>query len=693
MDKVARRPVPPFPTHMEPTNTRSDNAGGAAARPHRNCPAAGARPWRDPWYAGAAIVFLAAFATVRADDAPWNYAVQASAAVNAASSQITLSWPPSDRAYSDNGTPEQTVYRKAVSDLGDPNWGDGASVPDGQNYFVDTVQPGVAYEYKIVRHYVGADSQYDAYGYIRTGIQVPLADSRGSVLLVVESGVADALGAELDQLTGDLAGDGWRVVRITDFSASSNPSDLRARIRSEYYQSGANVQAVFLLGHLPIVFSGNATNPDGHFVRSLPADGYYGDVSGDWGSASFDGAHWVFSDNVYPGPIALQVGRVDFADMPDIYAASPYSSEVELLRNYLRKDHAYRTAQRVPDRQALIGDAFGEYYFEGVDEPFSADAYRNFAPLFSGRLAVADNFHGGIQASNWISALANNTYTWAYGCGAGGDSADAIASLGPNGNPLTSVDLVTYNAKADFYLIFGSFVVDWSKPNNLLRATLAPSDYGLAAAWAGRPFLYFHAMGLGETIGYGMRISQNESGTLYHTPVTIRPSGNRYQQGVYLALLGDPTLRLNPIAPVANFSADGNGNATWSASPGVDVDSYRVYRLNTDSGRYELEATLSASTRAYTPATSGTHMIRAVTLQTGSGTYFDASEGVAWGANGNSSGGSSSGETPAPTTPSTDPSTGDLGNQTGPFVGPVARTDDNLPKVKLGFRWVVPPAR
>ncbi len=151
--------------------------------------------------------------------------------------------------------------------------------------------------------------------------------------------------------------------------------------------------------------------------------------------------------------------------MPAIYAASPYSSEVDLLRNYLAKDHAYRTAQRVPDRQALIGDSFGEYYFEGVDEPFSADGYRNFAPLFPGQITVTDNYHGGIHAADWISVLSNNSYTWAYGCGPGGDSADAIGLLGPNGNPLTSTDLVTYNAKADFYLIFGSFIVDWSKPN------------------------------------------------------------------------------------------------------------------------------------------------------------------------------------------------------------------------------------
>ncbi len=228
--------------------------------------------------------------------------------------------------------------------------------------------------------------------------------------------------------------------------------------------------------------------------------------------------------------------------------------------------------------------------------------------------------------------------------------------------------------------------------NNLLRAALAPSDYGLAAAWGGRPFLYFHAMGLGETIGYGMRISENESGTLYHTPVTIRPSGNQYQQGVYLALLGDPTLRLDPVTPIANFRADENGTATWNAPGGVNVQEYRVYRLNADSGRYDLENTLPASAHAYTPSVAGTHMIRAVTLQTGSGTYFDASEGIIWDGAGSPNAGTPSTPTPTPSTSIPDTTIPDPVPPPATFVGPIAPQDNSLPRVRLGLRWVTPPA-
>jgi hypothetical protein len=583
-----------------------------------------------PTSALALVLFAAAgIPAARAIDMPWNYAVQITATVDEGQGQVTLRWTePEGMASNGARDPQHVVYRKAVADLGNPDWGAGTPVPVGQNYFVDAIPPGVAYEYKVTRRYSSGDPMYNGVGYVRTGIRVPLVEDRGTVLLVVESGVAGELGGDLDQLTLDLNGDGWRVIRLTDFSSGSNPSDLRARIRAEYYRDGANVRAVFLVGHLPVVMSGTQTNPDGHFVRPMPADGYYGDMNGDWGPATFDGQRWYFTRNTFPAPLSLAVGRVDFADMPAVYAASPYPSEVALLRNYLAKDHAFRLAQRTPARRALIGDAFGEYYYDGVVEPFAAEAYRNFAPLVGDAIVVKDNYRGSTNAANWLDTLTNSSFLWAYGGAAGGDTGDSMGALGPDG--VTSSALVGRNAKADFYLMFGSFMVDWTKPNNLLRATLAPADYGLACAWAGRPFLYFHSMGLGETLGAAFRLSENASGSLYDTPVIERPGGNTYSGGVYLALLGDPTLRMDPVPPVSGLGANEAGVAYWNAPAGVDVTEYRVYRQSGESNAVQLEATLPPSARSYAPTQSGRHMVRAIVLQRGSGTYLNGSTGVFW---------------------------------------------------------------
>src|SRR6185436_3494357 len=93
----------------------------------------------------------------------------------------------------------------------------------------------------------------------------------------------------------------------------------------------ANVQAVFLFGHVPVLQSGNL-NYDGHLARPMPADAYYGDVDGDWSG----------SPDFIPSDVELMVGRVDLFNMPGAGAAIPWPNETELLRRYLNKDHDWR---------------------------------------------------------------------------------------------------------------------------------------------------------------------------------------------------------------------------------------------------------------------------------------------------------------------------------------------------------------
>ena len=72
------------------------------------------------------------------------------------------------------------------------------------------------------------------------------------------------------RLQNDLAGDGWTVVR-RDVSRADTPSTVRTAIQGVYNSDPANVKAVFLFGHVPILRSGNL-NVDGHQARPMPAD-------------------------------------------------------------------------------------------------------------------------------------------------------------------------------------------------------------------------------------------------------------------------------------------------------------------------------------------------------------------------------------------------------------------------------------
>src|SRR6266566_2733050 len=266
-------------------------------------------------------------------DSTWVYAVQITASVQASPPQITLHWEPDQY-----GANSYTVYRKAKEAT---SWGSGTTLAGSASSYVDNnVAVGSAYEYAIVKAATGG---YTGYGYIYAGVNATLVDNRGTVVLVVDNTYSSQLASELSRLQNDLTGDGWNVAR-RDVSRNDTPASVRATIQSVYNADPGNVKAVFLFGHVPILRSGNL-NVDGHQARPMPADPYYGDMDGSWNDQSY-----------LPSDVELMVGRVDLFNLPGNGAPSPWPSEVELLRNYLNKDHNWRHKLISVPRRALLGN-------------------------------------------------------------------------------------------------------------------------------------------------------------------------------------------------------------------------------------------------------------------------------------------------------------------------------------------------
>ena len=66
---------------------------------------------------------------------------------------------------------------------------------------------GIAYDYKLIGYpLVTADPT--SYGYVAAGIELPLVESRGRVLLVVASNIATPAAAKINRLVSDLASEG-----------------------------------------------------------------------------------------------------------------------------------------------------------------------------------------------------------------------------------------------------------------------------------------------------------------------------------------------------------------------------------------------------------------------------------------------------------------------------------------------------
>lgn len=533
-------------------------------------------------------------------------AVQLSASVNAVG-QATISWLPAT-----NST-QYTIYRKAKNAT---SWGPVyAALPGSATQFTDTISPGLNYEYRVSRTGIN----YSGHGYINCAVELSAIESRGRLLLVVDSTFEQSLSQELNRLTEDMEGDGWTVQTIyVDRNASV--VHVKSKIMAAYNTDPVNTRAVLLFGHIPVPYSGNI-NPDGHgdHLGAWPADGYYGDVNGNWTDVSGptttvspprtqnipgDGK---FDQSVITGSVELQVGRIDMYNMP---AFNSIGNELQLLRNYLDKNHAYRKKIYSPKKRALIDDNFG--YFSG--EAFASGGYRNFAALVGS---------SNIENNDYITTLDTADYQWSFGCGGG-----SYTSASGIGN---TAAIAAASLHSTFTMLFGSYFGDWDVNNSFLRAPLA-SGRVLTNVWSGRPHFYFHHMAMGENIGYSFLISQNFSGSLYFG--SIYPITGKW---VHTALMGDPTLRQDVVSPVSNVVATRIGHhchIKWTASPEQQVLGYNIYKQINGLGQYKRINFQPITDTSYIDSCMMVpgiykYMVRALKLENvASGSYFNMSEGL-----------------------------------------------------------------
>jgi fibronectin type 3 domain-containing protein len=540
---------------------------------------------------------------------PKKFSVEVSATVQESPSQIALSWP------GDSDATSYDIYRRTM----ESGWQPLTTIGGGQNSWTDTgVSAGVRYEYKFIKH---TGPGYIGYGYLASGIHLAAVDYWGKLVLLVESSLAGPLSAELNQLQSDLTGEGWTVVR-RDVSMNDSPQSVKDTIKSIYYSDTGNVHAVFLFGHIPVPYSGDIF-PDGHpnHQGAWPADVYYADMDGTWTDSTVNDAsaerqtNWnvpgdgKFDQSTLPSPAELMVGRVDLNNMTCYSNKANSRSEVDLMRQYLNKDHAFRFAQLPVQKRGLICDNFSD---KGTD-PISGSAWRNWAGFFD------INNVDEVGWDSYLPAASSGSYLWSYGSGGG--------SYYYSTGVATSDDFALQDIKVVFTMWMGSYFGDWNNESNFLRAPLG-SGWVLTSTYSGAPHTMNFPMSMGMPIGYCMLISQNNATNTLYEPWVQGTSQ------VHLALLGDPTLRLSPVQPVAGLSASGSGKArlSWNASPDSNIQGYYIYRASSSDGPYSrIKSDFVTGTSFSDPVSSGTYvyMVRAIKLeQSGGGTYLNPSQGA-----------------------------------------------------------------
>jgi hypothetical protein len=564
------------------------------------------------FYLLAALILLSSFGSaVFALDAR-EYAIEASVEVLTAPFALRLSWRGSDKARS------YTIYRRIYgsNDWGPPRAALGWNATD----FTDTdVSAGVSYEYEIQMESTvpGTGGWVKAYGYVLAGGNVSWPDQKGKVVLIVDPTAASAAGSEIGGLMRDLLGAGWFPIR-RDIGGGSSVNDVKNIIRAEYNADPSNVRSVFLIGHVPVPYSGNIA-PDLHASHkgAWPADVFYADVDGNWSDSVVDivsgdyrandnrPGDGKFDQSEIPSPVELEIGRIDFVDLPTFGGRTAG----DMLRTYLQKDHQFRFREFTAERRGLIRDNFGDL---SGDAP-AVDAWRHF-PQFFGQGKIRE-----VGPGDFFWTLNNESFLWAYGCGGGGlNKADGVG---------TTYDFATQSPRAVFMVLHGSYFGDWNTTDNFLRAAVAGNGYTLASIWSGLPHWYMHPMALGGSVGSVTRLTQNNVGQY--------KSHQNFSAGqVHISLIGDPTLEMFPVMPASNLSGSDAGavNLSWNASGDQGIVGYHVYYSTSAGGPFQRLTSSSVSATSYSHQVgTGTHyyMVRAVKLErTGSGTFYHLSQGV-----------------------------------------------------------------
>jgi hypothetical protein len=550
--------------------------------------------------AGFISLFLLVFICLSYGQRPDSIAtVMLSVTLDAEKPSIQLSWDHefTPSSYQISRRPAYVGNFTVLANLG----------PSIDQYTDTAVQSGVLYEYRVIRNTPSGQGS----GFIMAGIDVPEKIYMGRMLIVIPESLLSEIRPVLEEYIDALEMDGW-TADILPVSPQETVVQIKNKIKAYHDNHRIDHRAVFLLGNVPVPYSGNMA-PDGHVPDhqgAWPSDGFYAELDGFWTDFDVEESQAArpenrntpgdgkYDQNQFPSNLELEIGRADFSRLPALN-----KTEQELTENYLRKNIAFRRGEIPTQYRGIIQNNFSSF-----QEGFGQSGLKNFTHL----LGKEQTAYG-----NYREKLLQEPYLWSYGCGPG--SYTSAAGI------INTANLATDSLQTVFTMLFGSYFGDWDVPNNLLRAVLA-SGTVLTNAWSGRPVWMFHHMGMGETIGFSARKTMNN---------ILGEYGGSFQRFTHTALMGDPSLTMYPIGPVSELTAEEADSCitlSWNYPENI-VKSFHVFRRDKNSPVFTrmTEQALEENTFCIScpePGKEYEYQVREIRkIQSVSGTFFQLGHG------------------------------------------------------------------
>lgn len=494
----------------------------------------------------------------------------------------------------------------------------------GENYThtLTNVTENTPFHYAFRENPVSNSSNPDPRSVAWAGIKLNHDEVKGRVLLIMDEPLFSAIPVEIAAYKEVLIRDGWKVsILTTDEDATIQT--VKTSIQDIYDATG-DLSSFFIMGDVPVPFSGSNIGPDGHSETrgAWMSDSYYADLDGTWTdvsanttSATFSRHHNIpgdgkFDHNTIPSEVELEFGRIHFENLP-VFT----ETREELYTRYLQKNIRYRKG---------LAEANNDYFLHHNNAAFPASMHVGLH-LLDGTAPADKKF---TQTDNPIVLdilpFDSYHYTSINGFGApGGFSINGRI----NGN-----DFINDSLEANIVTLSASFIGNWGFDNNLLNVACASKSTTIMANW-GLMVLPVHYLYSGKTYGFCLKQGLNQS------PVGGNWNGfNNYSsRTVSHNIVGDPTLKfiVQPtmdamsLLPLAE-TVDIIGN---DATPEPATIGYNVYRANSIENDFEKmnsEPLPSASFTDPSPMEgNNVYMMRSVRLDSSMvSSYYTYSNGL-----------------------------------------------------------------
>jgi hypothetical protein len=388
------------------------------------------------------------------------------------------------------------------------------------------------------------------------------ANNPETIYILIIDSLYDDLEGHLNVYIQDLDNEGFtaQLIQIPDSYGYDNHIEIRS-ILQEGYVNNSLVGCIFIgdIPHLKI---------DG-FV----SDFYYMDLDGNWIDEDDDGRYDIHTGD---RDLEIWVGRL---------WTPKGGNDIELLKNYFRKNHAYRTGNlNLPKRALYYETRWDQWHDPGIEQLYVRELHK----LYDDVTFVAP-WEGDPSPSDYLNRLQEG-YEFIYL-----HSWSTITSHTFTNGDIHYYDIDDTDPQAFFYFLSACNVANYENRNYMVGSYIFSESYGLTAlapttssyehpVWIYPDFV--EALNNDNCIGESFKIAYNDMIQDYRDICCL------YSH----TIVGDPSFSITttydsplenhpPAKPIIEGSTNGNVDQLYSYNiTFVDEDLDRIVSFSIDWG-------------------------------------------------------------------------------------------------------------